>query len=518
MKKRTSIVVIILVILAAGAFLLMKNNNTFSITPSQDIFCNDFNFVCCVENPIATSINVNNNYLFCPGSATKCILENVVPGTITFHNDGSVAECLSAPTKDFLGNWICSSYQKKCNGPTCMIDPGSYDIVYTSATWKTYSQRLDDCGRAGCTQGVPVLGAQGCSFVTDKSVYDSTGALKKMPASGSVATTVPYGVCYLYTTYSLRRVCGSTGEQCTANSDCTSKYPYTYAYNGQTYGATCQSGTLQLYGCHQEAGCLEYDVIFGQQKCVNPSTKSYCAQITGIQVQCCPGSDICGSNSVCDPKTFTCSQTAQCTNDYDCGTMITCDRAAKTLKQPKCILGQCQQTTLQSVGCCYDTDCASGYYCSSDRQCVQKIDTKTDCPFSCCKNEANYFDKNCAGDTPVCCGDHTCSASAGSCGTPPIPPSLPWDIIFGALAASVAFFVVGGKSIKQRDEVGIALAAVIATIAFIVTWWVVNNWQMIALSLGIAALLGGIGLYFFGGVLITIFFVLSTLIRTAKGV
>lgn len=139
-------------------------------------------------------------------------------------------------------------------------------------------------------------------------------------------------------------------------------YPYQYDYQSETYGATCQAGQLQLYGCKKTEECIEWDeTIFGK-KCTDYGTKSWCEQISSVPVQCCPGSSMCGTNMFCNPETFICELEAECTYDWECSNMgRQCDWTSKELKDPKCIDSICEWVKVKDIDCCYDTNCPSGY-------------------------------------------------------------------------------------------------------------------------------------------------------------
>jgi len=208
--------------------------------------------------------------------------------------------------------------------------------------------------------------------------------------------------------------------------------------------------------------------------------------------------------------------------------------------------GSCPQDCASKLcgdGMCWpDYEKSGTYYCAVD--CAPQLCTvetqETDCDDDnpntedlCiydifilgwrCENKmlCGELNARCGGiiDLPCCegliCEGETIVGGGGTCQQK--TPELPWDIIFASLAAALTFLISGGVSIKKSDEVGMATAIIFAIFAFITTWWIVNNWVSIAVSLGIAAILGAAGLYFFGGVLIVIFAVLATLIKSIKG-
>jgi hypothetical protein len=536
MRKALSTMLIgaIVVMVLVGGFAVYKSGIIPFVKQSiignqtcSDVFCNDFNYICCGERlDYQNTLTITNgNYWQCPSYATKCEI------TVSSYTSGLAY--MIGSTNCNLGKdgiwpfqydaWKCDNGVKHTEKNIPMIvSPGDYVYMWgqgsVTFSLKVYKLVLVDCGRAVCSageSGTPIQGSTSCSFVPAElfsKVYNSNGNLISNP---NVNMAVPSGNCWQYTTYALRRVCGNTCEYCDSNSDCASNYPYQYTYQGQIYGATCQSGQLQLYGCKKETSCLEYDVVSGQQKCVNQGIKSWCEQITAVSVQCCPGTNTCGTGLFCDSQTYTCKQSAQCQNNYDCSNMgKQCDWVNKKIKEPVCQAGQCVWQTTSSVDCCYNENCASGYYCGIDYKCYQEAPGKKDCPYACCVDDNRYYDRPCStGEN--CCGDNTCQIDCNGHGGNGESSVAKW--LVPLIAGLLTFFMMGGiNSIKEQewDKLGIALGVAIG-VAFLVAW-VLKNLVAILVGSAIAVALGGILIYFLGGALLVILFFIMQAIRTVR--
>ncbi|MBA7649823.1 hypothetical protein ES703_57622 [subsurface metagenome] len=258
--------------------------------------------------------------------------------------------------------------------------------------------RLDFCGRAGCTVGVPVAGADQCTFHPNlNTVYTSTSAL-----TGKVITisyTVPMASCVLAFQSGDRHICGYKEETCERDTDC----------GGHTYGnVECIGRTKQTYGCRSFGTPISehdrgpFDFGWGSdayQTSANTFGKR-CEIIRAEPVQCCGDTD-CGTGMFCDVNTFTCKESVECTYDYQCGVSVQCDFSTKTLKTPVCRIGKCTFDEV-SVECCNDQQCPSGFFCNADKECEERAIIKKQCPFECCEGEDLYFDRLCPESKPHC--------------------------------------------------------------------------------------------------------------------
>ena len=421
MKGVSGLIVAVLVLAAIGILYatgyltpLLKFFGVASVAGNcQDIYCADFKYVCCVESKIPEALSasrVGSAYAVqCPSYATRCII-----------NQGSYSDHFRTYSSCVVNSNILGSYYT-CSGMITdnlasgtQVSAGQWvwSINYYSFTLTVYKTHLISCGYSGCDTGEE-LSSSGCAWITNADIYSSTGSLLKTPVAGQDYTyTVPYDSCYTYTTDSLRRVCGSTCESCTLDSDCVAGRTYTYTYNGVTYGAGFSDAThLVLYGCKQYGNVPSQSDLNGINQWKSGLSYNYgsrCDSKYTITVSCAPGSDSCGPSAFCDANTFTCktTQPVGCTQDYECGISQTaCDFSTKTLKAKGCVNGQCGFKTTQNVECCSDANCPTGGICLN-YNCVQQVVRQTTCPYECCVAEASYFDKPCA--EPKQCLNHAC--------------------------------------------------------------------------------------------------------------
>lgn len=384
----------------------------------RNIYCADYEFICCgekLDHESYVSIRTETSYWQCPTTATKCVI------SFDFVAIGSTG----CAVRDHRIQWFMDEFycydEKIYYDSEISMEPGEYaygngaDISY-----KVYTKRLCWCGDAACdcgVTGIPVQSASGCSFVTNKDVYDANGNLKQDVVEGQdFQITVPMGTCYL--SYKGRHHCGDTCEYCFSDEDCAVLYPLKYEWMGKTYGAECKSGKVILYGCRKygEEPTEEDTTILPGESEPWIEYGSRCDSIKTITVQCCPYTDSCGPNAFCDPETYTCKseEEVECDWDWECGQAQECTyRDNKPVIQGKlCKDHKCVLETVREVDCCYDTDCSSGYYCDDDYSCKEKVIEKQACPYEyeCCVREELYRDRPCTEDK-ICCPDHTCQVS-----------------------------------------------------------------------------------------------------------
>jgi len=381
----------------------------------QNIYSYDSRFLCCVEkqgNTLATNLYSGSTWdnpiiWQCPSTASKCsihISEKVLTGKVGCSQQFSL----------LIGKFF------KCNDEKLIsssqdIEPSTY--VYAGGgyipsktntnvqfTYEVFDLKLYECGYAGCTVGAEV-GASGCSFVADKTIYDTNGNLI---ANVGSKIDVPKDTCYTYVDSSSRRLIGDTCEICSGTSDCKNRYPLRYSWGGVEYGAVCSGRNLQLYDCVQDLYsqvCVNEVYIGNEKRCEEYAYKTKCDIFKSISVECC-SPDSCGTGATCNMNTFTCEIAPQCSKDSDCGVNIVCDYNNLELKEKKCVNSKCEFVKIRSVGCCGDANCPNQYYCSG-YQCYEKIPEKQTCPYECCISETNYIDRYCTSGN-VCCADHTC--------------------------------------------------------------------------------------------------------------
>jgi hypothetical protein len=328
----------------------------------------------------------------------------------------------------------------------------------------------------------------------------------------------------------MRHIAGDTCEYCKSDEDCIEGRQYKYYYNGKWYGADATTSTkLNLYGCKKyENKCVNKDVLPGiGEKCLAYAVDSRCELIKTIDVQCVPGSSVCGSDGFCDPETFTCKQTSSCRYDWECGVQEICDYTTKKIKIPKCELGKCVFKE-KPVECCYDVNCPSGYMCDADKKCKQITHPKTACPYECCVNDPDYFDKPCKDNVP--CIEHTCTYyekcnKNGICDkdlgeTPKNCPSdcreVNWNYLWAILAGLLSFLILGGNDIRKKDYIGISISLIIAIVIGFATFWILENLMKILLGGILGLALGGIAMWLFGPIILAFISLIVSIIKAIK--
>ena len=427
---------IILVFVLLTSIYYVSSAEVTKFTP---IFCNDYEFTGCYKEKDYEGTKTLHIGGYVIGSHTDswkcesnlyCEISNInrpirvgsvncreenpwYAGPRIVCDDDKVYTSLSYPIKIYP-NYVVH--------PDYTVGAG-LDITFN---YVVYKKILKFSGRACGAGGVPVPGADGCTFTPKNGVIyaDETMTNKK---TGLVSYTVPFTepspTCIMSWVSGHRHICGYKEESCESDADC----------GGHTYGnKECYGRTLQVYGCRPYgtpiSGLIEIpegllnpygDTAGIQQDLPQPSSGGAtfgkrCEIVEARPVQCCDDTD-CGSGMFCDTTTFTCKETAECRVDADCGVSIQCDYVKKELKKPVCKNGKCEYETIKSVECCYDTNCPAGYSCGEDYKCFKRSVTIQECPFECCVNEVNYLDRPCPEEKPVCCADHTCAKSKEEC-------------------------------------------------------------------------------------------------------
>jgi hypothetical protein len=511
----------------------------------KPIYVQDYHFICCVKDqnpsPISSEVYATTwvgTKLYapikCPTEAVECKFNGV-------YNAIVYSECHTYQNIFGGTEWSCSGQIQSGNSLTFqpsqwIWDDSSLYQHQIQLTINVYNKKLVDCGTAGCTQGVTVPGSTGCTFQTNWRVYDAKGNLvSSQNPQSTLSYTVPYGECYYYTTDSLRHIAGDTCEYCKSDDDCVAGHTYKYYYNGRWYGAEATTATmLSLYGCKNYGQrCVNKDSLpqVGD-KCFAYATESRCEAIYTISVQCVPGSSICGENAFCDPQTFTCKPKGEvgCKYDWECGTQTICDYTTKTLKTPKCQNGKCTFVE-QPVECCYDVNCPSGYMCDADHKCKQITHPKTTCPYECCVNDVDYFDKPCANNVP--CVDHKCTyyqicnnngiceadkgENSNNCPSDCKEIKFNWNYLWAFLAGLLSFLIIGQKDIKKRDWIKITIAGILGLFVGVITFFILENLTKIILGSVLAMIFGGIILWFLGPAILAIVAIFMAIIRTIRG-
>lgn len=483
MKKNTKTTItaisiaLVLILLTFGLFkagLIQLSGIGSTFTP---VYCNQYSFTCCVEQKAETSTFSETGATAnaqCPSTATKCVATNA-PTTYPYAYFGT-SNC-KVSSFLFLNSFGCTDAQQITTGET--LAKGGFIYGKTPVVFDVYRQKLLFTGRAGSTVGVPVSGADQCSFITDKSIYSDTGNLLKQPSAGGVSYTVSTNTCILSWNQGDRTICGNLEEQCSTDASCT----------GHTFGnKECTAKTLQTYGCTKLSlpnGVTKKadGTLDGGDKLPNEQdysgVSSRCEITSAVQVQCCGDTD-CGSNAVCDKTTFTCKAPAQvqCKADYDCGVSTQCNINTKEIVKPTCNAGKCQQTVQSSVQCCGDSDCASGSFCDTDYKCKQGANLKSACPFECCPAQGStdsqkYFDKNC--QTGMYC-DSTNACKAINPDTTSVSSNIGlWTFIIALIIGTIISYIalsvyIPIKNSKAKIAIVLILSLIIGTLfAFLVT-------------------------------------------------
>jgi len=462
------------------------------------VFCNDYEFTCCneVEDFRTTQTVTDERFFECSATASKCVITS---HSTTYSGASWYTGSSGCKMESFLWDdyFTCENERRGFKstlsaGEIIWIQmPNSrYSDISGRISVTVYEDRLDFCGKSGCGVGVPVWGADGCTFhpANDK-VYTTTGSLK----SGQVSYTVPSGSCVLAFQSGDRHICGYLEETCSSDGDC----------GGHTYGnQECYGRKLQTYGCRTFGKTVaeERDRLPGDFGWGSSSSEvlggSRCEIIKAENVQCCGDND-CGTEFFCDTSTFTCEKEVECTHDYDCGVSVICDYTSLQLKNPICIFGECSHAK-KNVDCCIDRNCPSGYFCDSNYKCEKSIVPKRVCPYECCVNEELYFDRLCPeGET--CSEDNTCTKT--------VPGqdkfNLNWLYIFPVLITIGMATLFGYRGKKKTGEYSVmdfVIGFIFGGIIGIIVYWIFSNWLILLIlsSLGVVgtiiliSVLGGV--------------------------
>jgi len=437
MAKKKQKAIVIGVVLVALFFLVSSLNqgkdvlavsgSDFSFTP---VFCNDYEFTCCGEQDgdYLPSFEITDEIPYvCPHNSLKCEIENI-PSTGSYYIGSDNCRMHSGWVADY---WECDNeiYYEGTSIPHTLFSgqnlylggfPRGANNEVDITGIQILIERLDFCGGSGCSQGVPVLGADRCHFnpPTEK-IYSEGGT----PTEG-ISYTVPTSECILSFQQGNRHICGYKEESCEMDSEC----------DGYTFGRyECTGRTLQEYGCRTFGAeqPMERDALAGidsefgggdEQPSDDNTFGKRCEIISAQQVSCCGDTD-CGLNMFCDVgDTWTCKADVSCTSDTQCGVTQQCDWTQEPykLKTPACLSGACGWDE-ETVDCCNDGNCPSGYYCDANRECAERVTACTQCPYECCddlcKSDGGFFDRACPDDKPFC-GNGICSTTpppAGKC-------------------------------------------------------------------------------------------------------
>lgn len=416
-KKHQKIALWSLLILVLGVLgYFFFGDDLLAVGDCQDVYCNDYEFICCGIEENTINYELKNLVTFtCGGSNFEC--------TVVSSNGVFAIGSENCHETGFLGlKWITCSDDVKYGQVDLPVTFYPGDVLHTIDNNQFEVQLVlkDEVLRwtgssADYLSGRPVQGADACTFVINKRVYDTYGSLIEDPESNDVSKTVRRTDCLLASTG--RHVCGNTCETCNSDADCISGHPLVV----DGVGAECQTGQLQFYGCRNYGSTPSPDLldILPWEQVDQIDVGSRCEVVRSQEVQCCPNTDSCGEG-FCDPETFTCQPTRECTEDWECGQAQYCDRDEMKLKEPNCnLLGKCENSNVQDVECCYDQDCAGDWYCDDNYECKESTTPKTDCPYDCCVDEQGFYDKPCVEiarcENNQCIGDSTPTECLSGC-------------------------------------------------------------------------------------------------------
>lgn len=419
-KRLIPIFIVALFVLILSSAIIIKQVGVQQQTALQEtfnpIFCNDYSFTCCVEKEdFKQTVTITKaQFVRCPTTASRCEIISYNSPNILIGSENCKVRGIS-----IFKQFACDDTRVLSSQPVVM-KKGEYAYTdrTTALTYSVSKLELLDTGRAGSDFGVPVSGADGCTFTTDDTLYDESGSLIKEVSAGSISYTVATDSCVKSFARGDRHICGSVEEQCDTDNDC----------RVHTYGEfECTGRTLQKYGCTELSDFLPSGVslIDGEFIYNNPRVttspnygnvvKSRCEIVQATTVQCCGDTD-CGSNAFCDNNptsqtAWTCvsSGEVQCNQDSDCGVSQQCDLNTKDIKRPVCNDNRCEFDTITSgVECCSSADCASGSFCDTDNKCKEGTQSKTTSPFECSPAKGSQSDKDKYFPRP-CAKDYFCN-------------------------------------------------------------------------------------------------------------
>jgi hypothetical protein len=200
------------------------------------------------------------------------------------------------------------------------------------------------------------------------------------------------------------------------------------------------------------------------------------------------------------------------------------------MKMPKCTNGKCVWSETP-VECCYDVNCPDGYECSQEHKCVKILKQKTTCPYECCVNDPDYFDKVCPNN--IACVDHKCTVyqvcnnngicepekgeNANNCPNDCKQFNFNWNYLWAGLAGLLSFLIIGQKDIKEKNWIGLTIAGIVGVVAGFAVFFILENLVKILIGGVLGLIFGGIILYFLGPAILFIVMILMAIIRTIRG-
>jgi len=251
-------------------------------------------------------------------------------------------------------------------------------------------------------------------------------------------------------------------------------------------------------------------------------------------VDCCPGLET--SNSICgDDFSWHPIVVGECDDDNDCSSGYRCvdnecirekecdsdfgcygsgKELCQDLKLTKygCVSGECIKVKDKDVDCCPPYDgCDSGYVCDPNEgyKCVKQEGPDIVCGDGICTKpyeDMNICPEDC-DDAPcvkegdnVVEGEWCCEGSMkffGYCRNSIL-------LIASVIGSIILFMKISKDAITKKDWYEVVTNVMITLLAFAGMFVIVMKWKSILVGAGILGVLGGVALYFAGGVILAI--------------
>lgn len=547
-SNRGVIIGIFLVVIILGSILMFGRGVFFEIGGPTDFWqgCTwdpDYCFASCVEHG-STIVNIKEQpgYVWqCPSGADvhQCkITAYSTYGIPIISTAGIYTACAQT---GWFGAWECTN---KISGLGLNVEIGRGQYIYwpspVGGGWnifqvKVIRKTLERCGTAACLGGgIPIIGAQGCSWNIGDSGYeweDGTTGVKSIPFETGF-------------TYVCSQHLVSCPSQCTEPMACSvpsNLRHWVQEFAGQNHNVYVGSGVsasgeriANVIGCKTISTrevCTEKDLATGE--CLSGEYETVvdaqCGVISTFNVGACALDSDCGAigdyycdwdssahSGICKPVPID-EPIHECETDYDCSqTGSGC--LNRVIKGVLCIDYNCELVETRDVECCISGDCPSGYFCNPQYNCQFSDIEAPDCPYDCCDQVYNptdgqYKSKTCPSAASVCCPEHVCKATQDECGDvaakycnyngicEPLlgenQESCPDDCILPEISfdwliiiAFAGIFGLFGYAIKKGmgAVIGLLIGGIIGYAFFVFTS--MPFWQQILLFLGLIGISG----------------------------
>lgn len=246
-------------------------------------------------------------------------------------------------------------------------------------------------------------------------------------------------------------------------------------------------------------------IASGQLGSINVEIKNSGVVAGAVTVSAsCPSAETGSANTqninAGSTKTFTVSLRAF--NDGQTDASRSCSITAQS--GSKTITRNLVYTAGPVVSCTSDT-------CSSDGKTLLICENGVYVSSVQCEIQCNPETNMCIGG--VICPDGTKVISPDQC---PDTNPMGGSLFFAALAGLLSFLLAGRNSFKSRDYFGLGIAAVIGVVAAYVVWYIIENIVAISVGLGIAAIFGGLAIWFLGPTILAVLLVVSTIIGNLR--